>query len=84
MNMKDLQDHQRPEEAGRQGRGFVRFVMVDLEGHAIDIDPENAVDGEVFRRPEAVYGLLRQFVLNELGLALPLPERLSQRPIFHG
>ena len=53
----------------RQGREFVRFVVVDLDGNASDVDPDHldkcamlGWEGEPYRR-------LAQFVSNELGEA---------------
>jgi len=55
------------EKAERKPSEFTRFVIVDLEGGASEVTPENFARCPVFSRPEPQYALLRQFVSNELG-----------------
>lgn len=47
--------------------GFVRWVLVDLEGSEYEITPDDYHRSVIFRRKEPVYELLRQLVSNELG-----------------
>ncbi|KPK61443.1 MAG: hypothetical protein AMK73_07950 [Planctomycetes bacterium SM23_32] len=50
----------------RRASEFSRFVIVDLEGEAHEVTPEDFAACPVFAKKEAVYDLLRQFVSNEL------------------
>lgn len=50
----------------RKPSEFVRFVICDLEGEVYDISPESFDQCSVFSRKNAQYGLLNQFVSNEL------------------
>jgi threonyl-tRNA synthetase len=51
----------------RKPSEFTRYLLVDLDGEVFDVNPETYDQCAVFERHEAVYGLLRQFVSNELG-----------------
>ena len=50
----------------RKPSEFTQFVIVDLEGGTYEVTPENFDQCPVFLHPESVYGLLHQFVTNEL------------------
>ena len=50
----------------RKPSQFVRFVVVDLDGHAFDVGPDDLPACPVFSNSAPVYGLLRQLVSNEL------------------
>ena len=51
----------------RKPSEFVRFVAVGLEGEEYEVTPEDFRSCPLFRKKEPVYGMLRQFVSNELG-----------------
>jgi len=48
---------------------FVRYVAVDLEGNAVDIDPGEPMAFSSLAEESESYSLLRQFMSNELGQA---------------
>ena len=50
----------------RKPSEFVRFVAVGLEGNSFEVTPEDFRNCPLFKRKEPVYGMLRQFVSNEL------------------
>ncbi len=56
-----------PAEAkGRKPSEFVRFVVADLDGECLEVTPDDFGGCPAFGRPEPIYGLLHQFVANEL------------------
>jgi threonyl-tRNA synthetase len=55
------------EKEERKPSEFVRFVAVDLEGKEYEVTPEDFRGCPLFQKKEPVYGMLRQFVSNELG-----------------
>ena len=50
----------------RKPSEFTRFVVADLEGNTFDVTTDDFATCPAFRNPQHVYGLLRQFVSNEL------------------
>jgi len=54
------------EKPERKPSEFTRFVAVDLEGNTYEVSPKDFRKCPLFARPEPVYGMLRQFVSNEL------------------
>jgi len=54
------------EAGGREGAVFTRLLAVDLDGDTYDMSEEDFEQCPVFEKPGAVYGMLRQFVSNEV------------------
>lgn len=54
------------EEKSRKGSEFIKFILSDLEGKIFEINPEDFQDCPVFSDKNPVYGLLKQFISNEL------------------
>ena len=50
-----------------QDTQFVRFVAVDLDGNAFDVEKDDYTTCPIFSRNSVRYSLLRQFAANELG-----------------
>ncbi len=55
------------EKSERKPSEFVRWVVVDMDGNASDVTPEDFAQNPLFKRKEPQYALLKQFVSNELG-----------------
>jgi len=51
----------------RPGEAFVRYIAVDLDGKAFDISASDFQACPLFSGRSQSYGLLRQFIANELG-----------------
>ncbi|MCE5321813.1 hypothetical protein LLG46_00700 [bacterium] len=54
-------------ENKRKPSEFTRFVIADLRGNQYEVTADSYAKCPALRRHEPVYGLLRQFVSNELG-----------------
>ncbi len=54
------------EKLERKPSEFTRFVVVDTDGNPFEITRENFERCPIFLKSESVYGILRQFVSNEL------------------
>ena len=61
------QEAPKKEKAERKPSEFTRWVVVDLDGNTHEITPDDFAQCALFARPEPHYGLLKQFVSNELG-----------------
>lgn len=69
MKKSEQLSQKRPESR----REFVRFVVAGVDGNPSELDPAAVDQCELLQRPDEIYQRLRQFVLNELGLAQAPP-----------
>lgn len=69
------------QKEGRKPSEFTRYLLSDTDGNAFEVTPETHNQCPIFSRPEPVYGLLRQFVANELKSRVAC-DRIPQHVIY--